>query len=426
MSLSRAVEALSSAPARILGAARPRRPDRGRPPGQPRGVRSRRAVDRRAALRVARSRNSAFIGRDAASGGSGLRRCCDGRADGRRRGRPRGDGTAPRSSPWRTAPSSGDRVRRRRRGVRRGRLQHRDGRLPGGPDRSVVRGADRDDDGPPAGQLRGARRRRRESARIQVAGFAVTGGVPARLEPAGGRHPRRRRSSRRAWSGSRASIHARLTLRIRDAGAMRCGISTRRPRSGFARRPGPGHAGDGRRRPRAHRHDAASRIDGERARRSRRRRPMGRVLRVAVVRLRDEAEHPADAGGRRSATPPSSRRRLPAATSLAGDFDGVLLVERARRSGGDARTESPRRASCSAGSRCSGSASGISCLALALGGRTYKMPFGHRGVNQPVRDTRTGEVRDHQPQPRVRGGSRRAGNAARTDPRPGPRSGASS
>jgi carbamoyl-phosphate synthase small subunit len=28
-----------------------------------------------------------------------------------------------------------------------------------------------------------------------------------------------------------------------------------------------------------------------------------------------------------------------------------------------------------------------------LGGTTYKMPFGHRGVNQPVRDARTGEVR---------------------------------
>jgi carbamoyl-phosphate synthase small subunit len=36
---------------------------------------------------------------------------------------------------------------------------------------------------------------------------------------------------------------------------------------------------------------------------------------------------------------------------------------------------------------------GHQLLGLALGGRTYKMPFGHRGVNQPVRDTRTGEVR---------------------------------
>jgi carbamoyl-phosphate synthase small subunit len=35
---------------------------------------------------------------------------------------------------------------------------------------------------------------------------------------------------------------------------------------------------------------------------------------------------------------------------------------------------------------------GHQLLGLALGGRTYKMPFGHRGVNQPVRDARTGAV----------------------------------
>ena len=31
-------------------------------------------------------------------------------------------------------------------------------------------------------------------------------------------------------------------------------------------------------------------------------------------------------------------------------------------------------------------------LALALGGRTYKLKFGHRGGNQPVKDLRTGRV----------------------------------
>jgi carbamoyl-phosphate synthase small subunit len=35
---------------------------------------------------------------------------------------------------------------------------------------------------------------------------------------------------------------------------------------------------------------------------------------------------------------------------------------------------------------------GHQLLALALGGRTYKMPFGHRGVNQPVKNRRTGIV----------------------------------
>ena len=35
---------------------------------------------------------------------------------------------------------------------------------------------------------------------------------------------------------------------------------------------------------------------------------------------------------------------------------------------------------------------GHQLLGLALGGRTYKMPFGHRGVNQPVRDVASGRV----------------------------------
>ena len=35
---------------------------------------------------------------------------------------------------------------------------------------------------------------------------------------------------------------------------------------------------------------------------------------------------------------------------------------------------------------------GHQLLGLAVGGRTYKMPFGHRGVNQPVRDLATGTV----------------------------------
>jgi carbamoyl-phosphate synthase small subunit len=35
---------------------------------------------------------------------------------------------------------------------------------------------------------------------------------------------------------------------------------------------------------------------------------------------------------------------------------------------------------------------GHQLLAHALGGRTYKMKFGHRGVNQPVKNLRTGAV----------------------------------
>ncbi len=35
---------------------------------------------------------------------------------------------------------------------------------------------------------------------------------------------------------------------------------------------------------------------------------------------------------------------------------------------------------------------GVQLLGLALGGRTYKLKFGHRGGNQPVKDLRTGRV----------------------------------
>ncbi|MEZ4257409.1 MAG: carbamoyl phosphate synthase small subunit, partial [Polyangiales bacterium] len=35
---------------------------------------------------------------------------------------------------------------------------------------------------------------------------------------------------------------------------------------------------------------------------------------------------------------------------------------------------------------------GHQILSLALGGKTYKLPFGHRGLNQPVKDLATGRV----------------------------------
>lgn len=35
---------------------------------------------------------------------------------------------------------------------------------------------------------------------------------------------------------------------------------------------------------------------------------------------------------------------------------------------------------------------GFQLLALACGAETYKLPFGHRGANQPVRDERTGKI----------------------------------
>ncbi len=51
---------------------------------------------------------------------------------------------------------------------------------------------------------------------------------------------------------------------------------------------------------------------------------------------------------------------------------------------------------------------GHQILALALGARTYKLKFGHRGANHPVKELETGKIGDHLAEPWVRGRSRDA------------------
>ena len=55
---------------------------------------------------------------------------------------------------------------------------------------------------------------------------------------------------------------------------------------------------------------------------------------------------------------------------------------------------------------------GHQLLALATGLRTYKLPFGHRGANHPVRRARDGPRARHEPEPRLRGRGRRADRRA--------------
>ena len=98
----------------------------------------------------------------------------------------------------------------------------------------------------------------------------------------------------------------------------------------------------------------------------------------------------------------------PAAEIAAGGFDGVFLSN----GPGDpaaTRTGSPPFVDSSARCRSSGSVWATSCSRSRSGGRTFKMRFGHRGVNQPVKNLRTGHRRDHEPQPRLRGRSARVG-----------------
>ena len=177
----------------------------------------------------------------------------------------------------------------------------------------------------------------------------------------------------------------RLTRHLRDAGSMPAafgplaspaadGASTRPP----SRRPPSAEPGTDGRRPgrRGHHH---------RALHGRRRPAAGRRL-----RLRHQAHHPPPPGGighRRGgagvdarptrcwpasptacssptarATPPRCRARLDAIAGLLGEVPvfGICL--------------------------------GHQLLATALGGRTYKLPFGHHGGNHPVRRLATGAV----------------------------------
>jgi carbamoyl-phosphate synthase small subunit len=83
--------------------------------------------------------------------------------------------------------------------------------------------------------------------------------------------------------------------------------------------------------------------------------------------------------------------RTPAADVLAEGFDGVFLSNgpgdpAATAYGTDVARELLGRVP------VFGICLGHQLLAQALGGTTFKMPFGHRGANQPVKDLHTGRV----------------------------------
>jgi carbamoyl-phosphate synthase small subunit len=224
-----------------------------------------------------------------------------------------------------------------------------------------------------------------ESARVRVAGFVV-------------REASRRASSWRATGTLHDELAdagvvgidevdtRRVTLRLRERGAMRCAISTEDgdPDSLVERvRAAPGMQG-------AdlavgvsttERYDARDLVGPASS-------ALGRVFRVVAYDFglkRTILRRLADEGIEATVVPAVT----PA--SEIGEADGVFL---SNGPGDPAATRYGVAAAKAVLGRVPvfGICLGHQLLALALGGRTYKMSFGHRGANQPVKDTRTGRV----------------------------------
>ena len=423
MSLSRAIEAMSTAPARILGAGEHGGPiEAGRPANL--------VVFDPAERWVVEPPFASKAG-TAPSPGRGLRGRVvhtvsgaahrpDGKVRARRSGEPRAALLVLRGRPAFRGTAFGAEGEAFGEAV----FNTGDGRLPGGADRPLVRRADRRDDPPTRATT--ARTTRTPSRPGPGRRVRRPGGLAPGLVLAG-RADARRGAGRRRRGRDRGHRHPRAHPPHPRGGAMRCGVSTDRPRSGSLAGTGPRPARawraptsrPGRLRDEPYEaRDLVGPAD----------RDHGRVFPGGRLRLRHEAEHPSAARRRPGSRPPSSPPDTRRPRSLAG-FDGVFLSN----GPGDpaATTLRHRRRPRPAGQGpLFGICLGHQLLALALGGRTYKLKFGHRGVNQPVKDLETGrvEITSHNhgfavdPGTRRRRGdrTRRPGRADRAD-----RSGAS-
>jgi carbamoyl-phosphate synthase small subunit len=226
-----------------------------------------------------------------------------------------------------------------------------------------------------------------ESAHVQVAGFAV-------------REVARRPSSWRAERSLADELAAagvvgisgidtrRLTLRIREAGAMRCALSTNDldPSSLLARvRESAGMEGaDLARRVSTREPYEAREVVGPASPEA------GPVFRVAAYDfgIKRNILHRLAQNGCEATVFPAE---TPAPEVLNGGFDGVFL---SNGPGDPAATRYGIEASGELLGKVPvfGICLGHQLMAIALGATSYKLKFGHRGANQPVLNVDTGKV----------------------------------